>query len=157
MVWKDHESPSVQLETVRLSGISARSLVETLVQMVLKHIEDILKLREGNEYMKYRLDSIVISGPAPSVHSIRPTCYTQWSSTSANGVLLLKTQSLQFVSPASASAGSGTVPYKEAVHAGLQHKNSGLILMASLQSVTRKSQHQDLHHLTQRNVVDNRL
>jgi hypothetical protein len=79
---KDTESLIVQFETVRLNGASTHSLVENLVQVVLKLSENLHQLRKVNEYLKFHLNRFIINVPGPSVHAIRPSPSAQGSCTS---------------------------------------------------------------------------
>jgi hypothetical protein len=52
---KGNESLSVQLEAVRLNGIHNNSMIENLIEMVLKLSEEVGQLCRDNGYLKMKI------------------------------------------------------------------------------------------------------
>ncbi|KDR12811.1 hypothetical protein L798_13273 [Zootermopsis nevadensis] len=107
--FKDPESLSVQLETVRLNGVNTHNLVENLVQMVLKLSEDVQQLQKDNDYLKFHHNKITCGGTTTLVYSVP-----------ANKAMDTVPRS------ASTVADVGSKSYKDVLSAGLKPKVSSV-------------------------------
>jgi hypothetical protein len=56
--FKGIESLSAQLEAARLNGVCSNSLLENLIEMVLKLSDEVGQLRSDNQSLKAKIESI---------------------------------------------------------------------------------------------------
>jgi hypothetical protein len=123
LILSDPESLGVQIEMVRRSGASTHKLVDNLVQMVLKLSENVQLLRKDNEFLKYNLNKLAASAPAPAVPAMQPSI--QGPST-----LVYNDPEHKAADPAlcsvSTNADAGSKSYKDILSAGLKPKVYGV-------------------------------